>query len=72
MAAKMAAKTKHTKDTMDRRIAHISRKVYHYEDKKQQQMAARKLASEAPEEGGFMSQVGTNLVSRAQSAKKKL
>ena len=75
-AAKMAAKTKHTKDTMDRRITHISRKVYHYEDKKryeekkQQLMEARKLADESTKEGGFMSQVGTNLVSRVQSTKK--
>ena len=33
-------------------------------------MEARKLADEATEKGGFLSQVGTNLVSRAQSASK--
>ena len=42
--------------------------MYHYEEKKQA-MAARRLANEAPE-GGVMSHVRTNLVSRAQSAKK--
>ena len=45
----------------------IARKVYSAE-RRQQAMAERQLADEATE-GGFMSQVGTNLVSRAQSAK---
>ena len=67
-AAKAVAKSKHTKDTMDKRMIRIARKVYSAE-RRQQAMAERQLADEATE-GGFMSQVGTNLVSRAQSATK--
>ena len=53
---------------MDKRMIRIARKVYSAE-RRQQAMAERQLADEATE-GGFMSQVSTNLVSRAQSATK--
>ena len=67
-----AMKTKGTMNATDRRTVYLARKVYSREEKKREAAMAERRQTDETTEGGFMSQVGTNLVTGARQIARQL
>ena len=67
-----AMRTKGTMNATDRRTVYLARKVYSREEKKKSAAMAEPRQLDEATEGGFMAQVGTNLVAGTRQIVRQL